>query len=103
MVDEIFGDFGFGSGFRREIRSEEHTSKLQSHSDLVCRLLLEKKKRICGRSRPARTSARFHPSESGDTGSPGTAAPDREAGVFALRPLGLSAALRARREDAVVL
>src|SRR5215211_8193694 len=25
-------------------RSEEHTSKLQSHSDLVCRLLLEKKK-----------------------------------------------------------
>src|SRR5579875_2006894 len=32
--------------FRRsaEIRSEEHTSELQSHSDLVCRLLLEKKK-----------------------------------------------------------
>src|SRR5437588_2257575 len=27
----------------REIRSEEHTSELQSHSDLVCRLLLEKK------------------------------------------------------------
>src|SRR5438132_14235970 len=26
------------------IRSEEHTSELQSHSDLVCRLLLEKKK-----------------------------------------------------------
>src|SRR5260221_10895494 len=26
-------------------RSEEHTSELQSHSDLVCRLLLEKKKR----------------------------------------------------------
>src|SRR3712207_8021425 len=30
---------------RRE-RSEEHTSELQSHSDLVCRLLLEKKKNI---------------------------------------------------------
>src|SRR5436190_9763828 len=30
---------------RSEIgRSEEHTSELQSHSDLVCRLLLEKKK-----------------------------------------------------------
>src|SRR5438034_8764308 len=31
---------------RREVepRSEEHTSELQSHSDLVCRLLLEKKK-----------------------------------------------------------
>ena len=26
------------------IRSEEHTSELQSHSELVCRLLLEKKK-----------------------------------------------------------
>src|SRR5215204_1766626 len=28
-------------------RSEEHTSELQSHSDLVCRLLLEKKKKRC--------------------------------------------------------
>src|SRR5260221_8618353 len=32
----IVGDVG---------RSEEHTSELQSHSDLVCRLLLEKKKK----------------------------------------------------------
>src|SRR5260221_6369321 len=30
-------------------RSEEHTSELQSHSDLVCRLLLEKKERILGK------------------------------------------------------
>src|SRR5438132_10904430 len=29
----------------RAERSEEHTSELQSHSDLVCRLLLEKKKK----------------------------------------------------------
>src|SRR5579875_682487 len=29
---------------RAGYRSEEHTSELQSHSDLVCRLLLEKKK-----------------------------------------------------------
>src|SRR5260221_10733974 len=29
-----------------QIRSEEHTSELQSHSDIVCRLLLEKKKII---------------------------------------------------------
>src|SRR5438034_6812364 len=29
----------------RRLRSEEHTSELQSHSDLVCRLLLEKKKK----------------------------------------------------------
>src|SRR2546421_4343148 len=30
---------------RRATRSEEHTSELQSRSDLVCRLLLEKKKK----------------------------------------------------------
>src|SRR5699024_11552232 len=30
---------------RRTLRSEEHTSELQSRFDLVCRLLLEKKKR----------------------------------------------------------
>src|SRR5216683_6499850 len=30
------------------LRSEEHTSELQSRSDLVCRLLLEKKKKIRG-------------------------------------------------------
>src|SRR5438034_11814538 len=35
----------YASGFLRALgsRSEEHTSELQSHSDLVCRLLLEKK------------------------------------------------------------
>src|SRR5438034_4102402 len=32
------------AGNTLEGRSEEHTSELQSHSDLVCRLLLEKKK-----------------------------------------------------------
>src|SRR5437773_6850114 len=31
-------------------RSEEHTSELQSHHDLVCRLLLEKKKNKVKRS-----------------------------------------------------
>src|SRR6202051_1501591 len=39
-------------GGRRIIRSEEHTSELQSHEHLVCRLLLEKKKRP-----PSRNSA----------------------------------------------
>src|SRR5436190_5021241 len=48
-------------------RSEEHTSELQSHSDLVCRLLLEKKKDASdrlphvaprtGRDPPARSGA----------------------------------------------
>src|SRR5437773_5990509 len=31
-------------GAHGAVRSEEHTSELQSHHDLVCRLLLEKKK-----------------------------------------------------------
>src|SRR2546422_6623941 len=35
-----------GSGVRAGARSEEHTSELQSRLHLVCRLLLEKKKRI---------------------------------------------------------
>src|SRR5438132_2836822 len=40
-------DTGAGQrrSFRASSRSEEHTSELQSHSDLVCRLLLEKKKK----------------------------------------------------------
>src|SRR2546430_16122513 len=36
----VLGEGAFG-------RSEEHTSELQSQSNLVCRLLLEKKKTIC--------------------------------------------------------
>src|SRR5947207_9130483 len=42
----VEGDFAARSRkhFDRAMRSEEHTSELQSHSDLVCRLLLEKKK-----------------------------------------------------------
>src|SRR5260221_10759720 len=43
-VDVAFHqDLPVSAGTRRQ-RSEEHTSELQSHSDLVCRLLLEKKK-----------------------------------------------------------
>src|SRR5438034_3622775 len=41
-------------------RSEEHTSELQSHSDLVCRLLLEKKKKTDKR-RKAREVFMTHP------------------------------------------
>src|SRR5260221_2592873 len=36
--------FGWSDALPPPRRSEEHTSELQSHSDLVCRLLLEKKK-----------------------------------------------------------
>src|SRR5438477_3692513 len=48
----------------RGSRSEEHTSELQSHVNLVCRLLLEQKKISaqsvphCRRSRPTRSSTR---------------------------------------------
>src|SRR5690606_41397106 len=37
-------DFDEGAGRLLETRSEEHTSELQSRENLVCRLLLEKKK-----------------------------------------------------------
>src|SRR2546430_7684649 len=39
------GDGQYPDARRREPRSEEHTSELQSQSNLVCRLLLEKKKK----------------------------------------------------------
>src|SRR5690242_21397451 len=41
---------GAGDGHRR--RSEEHTSELQSHVNLVCRLLLEKKKKTKIKKKP---------------------------------------------------
>src|SRR5438132_5780432 len=45
------------------VRSEEHTSELQSHSDLVCRLLLEKKnQRSTAREDIRRTDDRRWPS-----------------------------------------
>src|SRR3989442_6798901 len=46
--------FALREGIAHQVRSEEHTSELQSRPHLVCRLLLEKKKktdieRLCGR------------------------------------------------------
>src|SRR2546430_8254320 len=40
------GHYPSGVRAAREERSEEHTSELQSQSNLVCRLLLEKKKNL---------------------------------------------------------
>src|SRR2546430_10375509 len=37
---------GLATAFEANIRSEEHTSELQSQSNLVCRLLLEKQNRV---------------------------------------------------------
>src|SRR3712207_8074235 len=51
LFDDFFNQFFETSGGRRRIpigqeaRSEEHTSELQSRQYLVCRLLLEKKKK----------------------------------------------------------
>src|SRR2546428_10075240 len=42
VAESIAGDTAVGHALT--YRSEEHTSELQSRSDLVCRLLLEKKK-----------------------------------------------------------
>src|SRR5260221_7628186 len=44
-ADEIEDYINRGIPVKKGMRSEEHTSELQSHSDLVCRLLLEKKKK----------------------------------------------------------
>src|SRR2546427_6368367 len=44
IVEERDGCVSTGSGNAENVRSEEHTSELQSQSNLVCRLLLEKKK-----------------------------------------------------------
>src|SRR2546430_4589214 len=43
---------------RMDVRSEEHTSELQSQSNLVCRLLLEKKKK--NTTQPCRPYATTH-------------------------------------------
>src|SRR5699024_11216989 len=43
--DDLHAVRGEGAGQLDDARSEEHTSELQSRFDLVCRLLLEKKKR----------------------------------------------------------
>src|SRR5256885_12828981 len=43
-LDGLLIDLGFPSGDCGLYRSEEHTSELQSPCNLVCRLLLEKKK-----------------------------------------------------------
>src|SRR6266511_4122630 len=43
----------------RDGRSEEHTSELQSRENLVCRLLLEKKKQCCARNADARNKGQI--------------------------------------------
>src|SRR5256885_6933847 len=47
-ISGVGGAHRGASGGRRAARSEEHTSELQSPCNLVCRLLLEKKKQVLG-------------------------------------------------------
>src|SRR5699024_12360130 len=44
LQSQNFGGSEVGDRGKKAVRSEEHTSELQSRFDLVCRLLLEKKK-----------------------------------------------------------
>src|SRR5260370_5562075 len=44
VPDENLAALDFSLCYGRTVRSEEHTSELQSHLNLVCRLLLEKKR-----------------------------------------------------------
>src|SRR5262245_62577985 len=46
LLDGDAEQVGLAQGVPRPLRSEEHTSELQSLRHLVCRLLLEKKKRL---------------------------------------------------------
>src|SRR5437588_4867129 len=43
LAHPVFTNLNFHMPMIVDLRSEEHTSELQSHSELVCRLLLEKK------------------------------------------------------------
>src|SRR5690242_20870887 len=53
-------DQGAEQGGRTTGRSEEHTSELQSHVNLVCRLLLEKKKKQTNKNKPQTHINRHH-------------------------------------------
>src|SRR5690348_18171625 len=51
---------GVGLGGHRDHRSEEHTSELQSPGHLVCRLLLEKKKKKSKKTKSTKQYTRSH-------------------------------------------
>src|SRR5437588_5051820 len=63
ILHELVGQTGLFCNPLRGNRSEEHTSELQSHSDLVCRLLLEKKESL--HTKPPHASLLFQHSVHG--------------------------------------
>src|SRR2546421_1687476 len=46
VIERLLPEARLAKDVVEDLRSEEHTSELQSRSDLVCRLLLEKKKKL---------------------------------------------------------
>src|SRR5256886_12423685 len=58
LISELKKDFTVDTGDSFQIRSEEHTSELQSQSNLVCRLLLEQKHPDHRPARPDQAPAR---------------------------------------------
>src|SRR5690242_21514450 len=67
LEDEDFTDIKISVKSSSSRRSEEHTSELQSHVNLVCRLLLEKKKHTFVPFRTHSSPSRRAPHLSGDT------------------------------------
>src|SRR5260370_9267689 len=65
-VDNYLGPHDGRNMSTTAFRSEEHTSELQSHLNLVCRLLLEKKKETYN-TRCAAPQARYTPCALGDS------------------------------------
>src|SRR5256885_12990896 len=63
-------------------RSEEHTSELQSPCNLVCRLLLEKKKQM----RPHRHAANQSPTRDATIGPAAAVTPPRKSRAISMRP-----------------
>src|SRR5437773_9092906 len=62
LLFALDGDVGLRLLLLEKKRSEEHTSELQSHHDLVCRLLLEKKKnrQVHASAQPAQCRTKDH-------------------------------------------
>src|SRR4051812_49976210 len=70
LLDDLEAADAIGDGHREGLRSEEHTSELQSHVNLVCRLLLEKKKhhrQLCQHGHRAHNGKSPHPARTVST------------------------------------
>src|SRR3954462_2578873 len=74
-------------------RSEEHTSELQSHDNLVCRLLLEKKKNTRRRSRRRSRGRAGRAACCGRAATPGCSAPIRRPPPLTPSPPPLTSAI----------